>query len=119
MNGRFGQFARAVENAVGSPWAFLVACSSIAAWAICGPLFGWSDTWQLICNTGTTIVTFLMVFVMQHTQTNDNRALHLKLDELIRVSEARNSLIAAEDLDEASLAEAKRQVQQITAQSPS
>ena len=114
MKDQFDKLSRTVENAVGSAWAFLVACGIIAAWAAIGPLVGWSDTWQLVVNTGTTIVTFLMVFVMQHTQTRDTRALHLKLAELIRVSDARNSLISAEDLDEVSLDAAKSQVQNLT-----
>jgi low affinity Fe/Cu permease len=72
------------------------------SWAASGPLFGWSDTWQLVINTGTTIVTFLMVFVIQNTQTRDTQAMQLKLDELIRVNEmARNSLINLEDMSEA------------------
>lgn len=110
---RFSAFARTVEHQVGSPPAFILACAVVLIWAITGPVFNWSDTWQLVINTGTTIVTFLMVFLIQHTQSRDTRALHLKLDELIRVTEARNALIAAEDLDDASLDAAKRQVRRI------
>ena len=79
----------------------MLALAVVLLWAASGPLFGWSDTWQLVINTGTTIVTFLMVFVIQNTQTRDTQAIQLKLDELIRVSEkARNSLINLEDMSD-------------------
>ena len=71
---------------MGSPWAFMVAVAVILMWAVSGPLFNYSDTWQLVINTGTTIVTFLMVFLIQNTQNRDAKALHLKLDNLIRVT---------------------------------
>lgn len=104
MSQFFDRAARHVEHAAGSAWAFGAACATIIAWAITGPIFGWSDTWQLVINTGTTIVTFLMVFLIQATQSQDTRALHLKLDELIRVDDAaRNSLLDAESLDQATL----------------
>jgi low affinity Fe/Cu permease len=80
----FSKFAIRVADLVGSSAAFFGAVIVIAAWAITGPIFGYSDTWQLWINTGTTIVTFLMVFVIQHTQNRDSRSLHLKLDELLR-----------------------------------
>lgn len=83
---------------VGSAWAFLLAGLTILVWGISGPLFGFSDTWRLIINTGTTIVTFLMVFLIQNTQNRDAHAIHLKLDELIHsIKSARNSMIDLED----------------------
>src|SRR5215469_4540967 len=88
----FARFARWVERQVGRSSTFVIAIAVVIVWAASGPIFGWSDTWQLVINTGTTIVTFLMVFVIQNTQTRDTQAIQLKLDELIRVSEkARNS----------------------------
>jgi len=97
LNG-FDRLARAVEQATGSPYATGAAVLVIVVWAATGPVFGWSDTWQLVINTGTTIVTFLMVFLIQSTQSRDTRALHLKIDELIRVTgPARNRLILAEE----------------------
>jgi low affinity Fe/Cu permease len=87
---------------------FIVACLTIVAWAVTGPVFHYSDTWQLVINTGTTIVTFLMVFLIQNTQNRDMSALHLKLDELIRVNEdARNKLLNLEDLTEEELEKIK------------
>jgi low affinity Fe/Cu permease len=97
----FDRFARWTEHQVGSPMAFWLALFVIIVWAVSGPFFDWSDTWQLVINTGTTIVTFLMVFLIQATQSRDTRALHLKLDELIRVNNAaRNSLLNLEDMSE-------------------
>jgi low affinity Fe/Cu permease len=108
----FSEFARAVERGVSSPWAFLAACALIVAWGSCGPLFGWSDTHQLVINTVTTVITFLMVFLIQHTQSRDTKAIHLKLDELIRVNEqARNILMQAEDMKDSDLAAAKAEIQ--------
>jgi low affinity Fe/Cu permease len=87
---------------------FIVACLTIVAWAVTGPVFHYSDTWQLVINTGTTIVTFIMVFLIQNTQNRDMSALHLKLDELIRVNEdARNKLMNLEDLTEEELEKLK------------
>src|SRR5947199_9406029 len=97
----FDRFARWTEHQVGSPISFAVAVAVIVLWAVSGPFFGWSDTWQLVINTGTTIVTFLMVFLIQSTKSRDTRALHLKLDELIRVNKmARHSLLNLDDMSE-------------------
>jgi len=87
MNNLFRQFAQRTSGAAGSPWAFLLAVTVVVVWAITGPLFGFSDTWQLVINTGTTIVTFLMVFLIQNTQNRDAVAIQLKLDELLRAIE--------------------------------
>jgi low affinity Fe/Cu permease len=98
----FARFARWVERQVGRSSTFLLAIVVVVLWAASGPIFGWSDTWQLVINTATTIVTFLMVFVIQNTQTRDTQAMQLKLDELIRVNAmARNSLINLEEMSEA------------------
>jgi low affinity Fe/Cu permease len=97
----FGVFARKTSSVLGSAWAFVVAILIIVIWAATGHAFGYSDTWQLIINTGTTIVTFLMVFLIQNTQNRDAKAVHLKLDELIRaLSGARNKLVDLEKLSD-------------------
>ena len=101
----FTQFATDVSRLTGRPLAFVVCCALVALWAISGPLFGFSDTWQLVINTSTTIVTFLMVFLIQNTQNRDNSALHAKLDELIRVSKAHNSFIGIENLPDKDIEE--------------
>src|SRR5262249_34683512 len=101
FRGRFRVWAQWIPVAAGSPWAFLVVAASIGVWALTGPLFHYSDTWQLVINTATTIVTFLMVFLIQNTQNRDTKALHLKLDELLRgVAGARTSLVDLEDLSD-------------------
>lgn len=101
---RFGRFASGASYWLGSKWAFLWAGSIIAAWALTGPIFHYSDTWQLIINTGTTIVTFLMVFLIQNTQNRDARAINLKLDELIRaIDKARDHMINIEKLSDVEL----------------
>src|SRR4029077_6961518 len=104
----FARFARWVERQVGRSSTFVLAIAVVLIWAVCGPIFGWSDTWQLVINTGTTIVTFLMVFVIQNTQSRDTQAMQLKLDELIRVNKtARNSLISLEEQSESEVEEVK------------
>jgi low affinity Fe/Cu permease len=98
MKGLFLRFACTVADAVGSPPAFLIGVAVIAVWAVTGPLFHYSDTWQLVINTGTTIVTFLMVFLIQNTQNRDAKTMQLKLDELLRaVKDARTKLVDLED----------------------
>jgi len=102
----FDRFASHVTRWVGSPLAFVLALVSIALWAVFGPAFGYSENWQLVINTGTTIVTFLMVFLIQQSQNKDSVALHLKLDELLAASkQASNRMIGIEDLDEQDLRE--------------
>ncbi len=102
----FHKMARETSTAVGRPKSFFVAVGIIVAWAITGPLFHFSDTWQLIINTGTTIVTFLMVFLIQNTQNRDAKAVHLKLDELLRATRsARNTLVDLENLSDEELDE--------------
>ena len=103
---RFRRFASAVSEALGSHWAFVAAFAIIVVWALSGPLFHYDDHWQLIINTGTTVVTFLMVFVIQTTQNRDSKALHLKLDELIRSQGKARNVFA--DLENASEEELKR-----------
>ncbi len=104
MNEFFRKFAAKTSGMVGSPWAFIAAALVIIIWAVTGPLFNFSDTWQLVINTGTTIVTFLMVFLIQNTQNRDARAIHLKLDELIRsVEQARNRLVDLENMSDEEL----------------
>jgi low affinity Fe/Cu permease len=98
MDELFRKFAHKTSAATGSPWAFILAVLVIVVWLVTGPVFNYSDTWQLAINTGTTIVTFLMVFLIQNTQNRDAKAMHLKLDELIRsIDTARNSLVDLEN----------------------
>jgi low affinity Fe/Cu permease len=101
----FSNFSTAIAHAAGKPVTFILACAIIVVWAVTGPIFGFSDTWQLVINTGTTIITFLMVFVIQNTQNRDGKALQAKLDELIRASAAHNTFIGIEHLTEEELAE--------------
>jgi low affinity Fe/Cu permease len=100
----FTRFAQVTSHASGTPSAFLTALALVAVWSVTGPYFHYSTDWQLVINTGTTIITFLMVFLIQNTQNRDSRAMHLKIDELIRAMEgAHNALLDLEELEEADL----------------
>jgi low affinity Fe/Cu permease len=100
----FTRFAKRASRLAGRPLSFSIAVGGVLAWACTGPLFGFSDTWQLVINTTTTIITFLMVFVIQNTQNRDSEAIHVKLDELIRCSKgAHNALLDLEELEEKDL----------------
>jgi low affinity Fe/Cu permease len=111
---RFGRFAARSSHYLGSRWAFIAAIGVIVVWALTGPIFRYSDTWQLVINTGTTIVTFLMVFLIQNTQNRDARAIHLKLNELIHaVDKAKNKMIDVENLSEVELDELARTYEKI------
>ena len=111
---RFRRFAHGASLVLGSPWAFFTACLVVFVWACTGPIYRYSNTWQLVINTGTTIVTFLMVFLIQNTQNRDTRALHLKLDELIRALKgARNKLVSLEDMTDEELDELQKQFQHV------
>ena len=113
----FHRIARRVAHAIGTPSAFVIAVLLCIGWAATGPLFGYSDTWQLIINTSTTVVTFLVVFLIQNTQNHDSRALHLKLDELLRaVKNARNSLVDLEELGDDELAKLEAEFRRLRQQ---
>ena len=100
----FTEFSKWIAEAAGHPISFTLALLTIIIWGVTGPMFGYSDTWQLLINTGTTIVTFLMVFLIQKTQNRDTETIHLKLDELIRVTKgARNMMLDLEHMDDESL----------------
>jgi low affinity Fe/Cu permease len=106
----FTRFSNIVARAAGKPVTFVLCCLSILAWGVMGPVFAFSDTWQLVINTGTTIITFLMVFLIQNTQNRDGAAIQAKLDELIRASAAaRNQFVGLEHLTEEEVEEARRQ----------
>jgi len=110
----FGKAAARCAAFVGTPWAFVLAAASVAIWATLGPHYRYSNTWQLVINTGTTIITFLMVFLIQNTQNRDARALHLKLDELIRsVHAAHNDMINIEKLSDEELAALAKRYERI------
>jgi low affinity Fe/Cu permease len=106
---RFGRFASQSSHFLGSRWSFIAAIGVVVVWALTGPIFRYSDTWQLVINTGTTIVTFLMVFLIQNTQNRDAKAIHLKLNELIHaVDKAKNKMIDVENLSDLELDELAR-----------
>jgi low affinity Fe/Cu permease len=110
----FGRAAAHAASGVGTPLAFVLAVALVVVWATSGPHFHYSDTWQLVINTGTTIITFLMVFLIQNTQNRDARALHLKLDELIRsVKAAHNDMINIEKLSDDELAKLAKKYEAI------
>jgi low affinity Fe/Cu permease len=114
VNDLFRIFARRSSTVLGSAWAFTLAIVTIAVWGLAGPTFHFSNTWQLIINTGTTIVTFLMVFLIQNTQNRDSKAVNLKLDEVIRaVKGARNQLVDLEDLSDEDLKNLEKQFQRV------
>ena len=114
MNELFRKFAQAISHAAGSSWAFFLAVTIIIVWSTTGPMFGYSDTWQLIINTGTTIVTFLMVFLIQNTQNRDAKAIHLKLDELLKgVKGARTNLVDLEDLSDKELERLQKEFEEL------
>src|SRR5262245_43187432 len=106
---RFGQFAKRIEHVVGHPFTFALMLALIVVWGVSGPIFKFSDTWQLVINTGTTIVTFLMVFLIQNSQNRDTGAIQAKLDELIRAIEgAHNALLDLEELDDEEIEHIRR-----------
>jgi len=110
----FTRFAKGTARAAGRPAAFTVAAAALIVWAVSGPLFGFSDTWQLIINTGTTIVTFLMVFLIQNTQNRDSEAIQVKLDELIRSHRsAHNALLDLEEMEEDELEKIRADYEQL------
>ena len=110
----FHRFACKTADVMGSPWAFLSAVAAIVIWACLGPIFGYSDSWQLVINTGTTIVTFLMVFLIQNTQNRDAKAFHLKLDELIHaIKGARNRMMDLENMTDEELEVIKKEFEKI------
>lgn len=117
LNEAFRRFSAFASNVVGSPWAFLTAFLVVVIWAVSGPVFRFSDTWQLVINTGTTIITFLMVFLIQNTQNRDARAIHLKLDELLRTMKgARTSMVDLENLSDEELARLQEEFKRLREQ---
>jgi low affinity Fe/Cu permease len=119
MKNLFRKFAQAASQAVGSSWAFILAVLIILVWALTGPMFHYSDTWQLVINTGTTIITFLIVFLIQNTQNRDAKAIHLKLDELIRAVEgARTHLVELEALSDEELDQLQEQFKRLRKSEP-
>ncbi len=116
---RFAMFCQWLSNRAGSPRTFLVAMLLILLWAVTGPWFHYNDTWQLIINTSTTIITFLMVFLIQNTQNRDNDIIHVKLDELIRATKhAERSVLDLEDMDSAKLRELRKEYRALAENCP-
>jgi low affinity Fe/Cu permease len=116
-NSWFSRFAKLTARITGKPVTFMIAVSVIVIWAVTGPIFGFSDTWQLVINTGTTIITFLMVFLIQNTQNRDSEAMQVKLDELIRATHgAHNALLDLEELEEDELDRIKAGYEEIAEQ---
>jgi len=111
----FTRFAKKTAQLSGRPMTFCLAVAVIVIWLATGPMFDYSDTWQLIINTGTTIITFLMVFLIQNTQNRDTAAIQVKLDELIRVTEGHNALMDLEELEEAELEAFRRKYERLAA----
>ena len=110
LHDRFRAFAAHISIIAGSPWAFALAVATVIVWGLVGPYYHYSDTWQLVINTGTTIITFLMVFLIQNMQNRDAKAIHLKLDELLRgVKGARTELVNLEDLSDKDLEELQKE----------
>ena len=117
--GWFRFCAEWICRVTGSPWAFVLAAALILVWILTGPIFHYSDTWQLVINTATTIITFLMVFLIQNTQNRDTKAIHLKLDELLRgVRGARNSLVSLEHLSDEELDRLEEEFERVRAKVP-
>ena len=114
MQEKFRRIAATVSGAVGTPYAFMLALLVVVVWAISGPLFYYSDTWQLVINTGTTVITFLMVFLIQNSQNRDSKALHLKLNELLRgVHGARTELVDLEEMSDVELEKLHHEFQEL------
>jgi low affinity Fe/Cu permease len=115
LGGSFRRFAALSSKYVGTSTAFFLAVTLVVGWAIAGPYYDYSDTWELVINTSTTIITFLMVFLIQNTQNRDSAAIHLKLDELLRAMEgARNSLVNLEDLSDEDMARLKEEFARVS-----
>jgi len=115
----FTRFAKRAAHFTGTPACFVIALAIVAVWACTGPLFGFGDTWQLVINTGTTIITFLMVFLIQNTQNRDAKAIHLKLDELIKgVKGARTGLVNLEELSDQELENLHKEFERIHSENP-